>query len=200
MNKQTFNEMVQTRWMTLREKIQKHWMILSVVAGIVLACILIAFQLLRNNASPISYTRTATRTNPYPTTDPSLITSSLSFTKYQNAVNVNIDTGSDSISGVQLKIAYDPKVLTNVKVVPGSFFPNGTVLQNDVDAQNGIINYAFAINPGMKQLKGKGQIISISYIAVPQTATDMVFMPNTKITSEGITASVLKNTATITVP
>ena len=184
---------------TILEEVREHWIALVVGAGVFLV-IAGSIIFLRGNSSVINNPTPTTETTAYPTTDPALIASSLSFNRYDSAVDVTIDTGIDSVSGVQLKIAYDPKVLTNVKVVPGSFFPNGTVLQNDVDITKGIISYAFAINPGMQGQKGKGQVVTITYTAVPQTATDMVFLSDTKVTSQGVNTSVLNKTATVTVP
>lgn len=183
-------------------KVKKYRIVIFVSVGAFIACVVLVVLLLQLQTSSKKAVSKLYRTYAklYPTTDPTLIASSLSFSKYDSAVDVNIDTGVDYISGVQLKIQYDPNVLSNVKVAPGTFFPNGTVLQNDIDTTNGILSYAFVINPGMKGIKGRGQVVTISYTAAPQTATDMVFLPDTKVTSFGINSSVLSTVTNVTVP
>src|SRR5579864_2390218 len=39
-------------------------------------------------------------------------------------ININVDSGGDNLTGVQVEIAYDPAVVTNVHIAPATFFPD----------------------------------------------------------------------------
>ncbi len=136
------------------------------------------------------------------TTNPALATSVLSFNKNDSSVDVYLDTGKTPVSGVQFALSYNPQVLINVQVTPGTFFDTPVVLQNSVDDTKGIIYYTMALKPGDQPKKGQGIIATISYTVAQeaQQSTTLRFLPQTKITSEGINSSILKKTTTITLP
>lgn len=140
--------------------------------------------------------------NAYPTTDPAMIASTLSFKKYGQSADIIIDTHSNAVSGVQLNISYDPKILTTVQLLPGTFFDNPNTLLNSIDTTKGIISYAVAIKPSAQQKKGKGVIATILFQPVSDTTgyTRLTFLSQTKITSEGINSSVLKTFQGIILP
>ena len=117
-----------------------------------------------------------------------------------------VDTGNDNIAGVQAELQYDPKVLTNVKLIPaadatGFFGPTAVVLFNDVNPTTGRISYAIAINAGQATKKGVGKIATLSfsktYTATPSTT--ITFLDKTLVTKLGENESVLKGTAPLTV-
>ena len=130
------------------------------------------------------------------------VDTSLSLQKSNASVVVMIDTGVDNVSGVQLAISYDPKVLTNVTITPGTFFTNPIELQNTVDAAKGTIDYALAIQPNQTTARGQGAVATISYQMVPGAtgSTKLSFRPETKVTSLGANISVLKSTSPIYLP
>jgi hypothetical protein len=136
----------------------------------------------------------------YPTTNPALITASLSFVKHSSSIIVLLDTGQTTASGVQLMLSYDPKRFTNIAITPGDFFDNPTILQNSIDTTKGIITYAISVKPGDQQKKGQGSIANIYYTLATGNLTTFSFLPQTKVTSEGINASVLKQTTSISLP
>ena len=150
----------------------------------------------------VTNTTNATETKPfmYPTTNPLLITSMLSFTKEDASVAVILTTGNQAISGVQLAIAFDPKILTQVHITPGNFLPNPVILENSVDTTKGIIHYTAALSPRNKQQKQGGGIVAVIYYKQPSTPTLLSFLPETKVTSLGVNTSVLKTALPIQLP
>ncbi len=116
---------------------------------------------------------------------------------------INIETGKNKATAVQLELQYDPKVLTNVVVTPGVFFKNPVVLLNQIDVKTGRISYAFGIGLADQGVGGKGVVATITFdtkAGLPQQ-TQILFLPKTLVTAEGINESVLKltNSATFTV-
>jgi len=111
-----------------------------------------------------------------------------------DTVNVIVDAGTHPISGVQLQMNYDTRVLTNVTIQKGTFFSSPLELTNNIDQTHGIIQYAIAIAPTNAPQQGKGIVATITYtpnLGVT-SSTKMTFLPGTKITAEGIDQSVLQ--------
>lgn len=106
---------------------------------------------------------------------PSLITSSSGQTSY---VNVAIETNSHP-SLIQLEIAYDPRILFDVKILPGSYFVNPIVVFEKIDIKNGRISYALSgdsINANQKT------VATLSFPApllLGNSETYLSFLPKT---------------------
>jgi len=112
---------------------------------------------------------------------------------------INIITGKNKATAVQLELQYDPKVLTSVSVTPGVFFKNPIVLLNQIDAKTGRISYAFGISPTQQGIGGQGIVATLSFeskTGAPQQ-TSIIFLPKTLVTAELISQSALKQTSNI---
>lgn len=120
--------------------------------------------------------------------------SSTTITNY--LVPVNISTSKNKVTAVQLELQYDPAILTDVKVVPGSFFAKPEVLLNQIDTKTGRISYAFSVGLRDQGVIGKGVAANITFSVKAGTAekTAIVFLPKTLVTAEGVIESVLKQT------
>ena len=55
-----------------------------------------------------------------------------------------INTGANNVTAVQLELAFDPSILTDVNMNPSSFFEDPAVLLNRIDSKQGRISYALA--------------------------------------------------------
>lgn len=111
-----------------------------------------------------------------------------------HTVSVMVAANGNKITGAQLNLAYDPKVLSNVTIKSGTFFQNPTVLFNTVDKVNGRISYVLAISPNGEEATGSGTVATISYTLLPtlNATTAISFLPKTGLTQQGILGSVLK--------
>ena len=113
--------------------------------------------------------------------------------------DVNIDTSSNVVTGVQLELTYDPKVLTAVDVTPGTFFENSNVLIKKVDTVNGRVTYALGVTLGEKGKSGKGVIASLHFALIPgqklPVITAINFLPKTQVSAQETIESVLKDTS-----
>ena len=124
--------------------------------------------------------------------EPTVTTSTTSARTY--TVPVNISTGKNKVTAVQLELQYDPKLLTNVAVVPGSFFTNPIPLLEQVNSQTGRISYALGISPTDQGISGTGVVAHLTFRVSntnPQQ-TGIIFLPKTLVTAEGVSQSVLK--------
>lgn len=153
------------------------------------------------------YTQKPGAPTPTPTvqrpTSPSYAHTSLKLTPPVNTpalpnsytTDVTIATGGDKVTAAQLELSYDPKVLTNVQIKPGTFIKNPVVLLKKVDQANGRISLAIGIPLGQNGPTGTGTVATITFDEVPTAtgSTILDFLPKTAVTAEGIAQSVLKS-------
>lgn len=138
----------------------------------------------------------------FPTTPSGTVLTSLR--KGQSyAMNGYVDTQVDKITGVQIELAYDPKVITSVSVTPGTFITDPFVVLNKINTVDGRISYAIAIKPGGQMQQGKG-IFGMIHFTVAPTATattaTFTFLPKTVVTTESTSDTVLKQFTNLSMP
>lgn len=122
--------------------------------------------------------------------EPVATSSSLAVLSY--SVPVNITTGKNKVTAVQLEMQYDPQALTNVSVAPGVFFKNPVVLLNQIDRKAGRITYAFGIGFTEQGAVGQGTVATLTFETKTPQQTSILFLPKTLVTAEGLSQSVLK--------
>lgn len=125
----------------------------------------------------------------------------VSVSSSSGSVDVNVDSGGDALTGVQLELSYDPLVLTSVQLTPAGFFDNSSVLINKIDSANGKVSYAIVIPPTGTAKKGVGTVATLKFTADWSTAnqTAIKFLPKSLATAEGLSKSVLKTTSDVTI-
>lgn len=121
--------------------------------------------------------------------------------------DIVVDAGSNPISGVQVHISYDPKIIANASLLPplpsDSFFGSENervVLFNKNDEQKGDLFYAIALQPNIPTKNGKGKIATLKFTVAPAASfkeTKISFINNTLVTKEGQEQSVLKQAASL---
>lgn len=117
------------------------------------------------------------------------------------AADVHVNTDVNTISGVQMEVAYDPKVITNVKVTPGTFFTNPNVIINRINTTDGRISYAIALQPGGTPQQGQGVVAIVHYTVLPTataTTTTLSFLPKSFVSVEGTSDTALQTSSDIT--
>jgi len=125
----------------------------------------------------------------------------VSVSSSSGSIDVNVDSGGDALTGVQLELSYDPLVLTSVQLAPAGFFDNSSILINKIDTTNGKVSYAIVIPPTGKAKKGAGTVATLKFTANVSVAKQTVikFLPKSLATAEGISKSVLKTTQDVTI-
>ena len=108
---------------------------------------------------------------------------------------VNIMSGKNKVTAVQLELQYDPLVLTDISITPGSFFPKpDVILPLQIDTKAGRISYALSVGLTSEGIINKGTVANLTFSVKAQapTKTIIIFLPKTLVTAQGVSESVLK--------
>jgi len=110
------------------------------------------------------------------------------------SIPIEISTGENKVTAVQLEMQYDPEVLADVTIVPGQFFVNSDILLDQINAKTGRISYALGVGLTAQGISGKGIIANIIFYPKTkiQEKTAIQFLPKTLVTATGANGSVLK--------
>ena len=110
------------------------------------------------------------------------------------SVNVMVDSGANTVTGVQLELSFDPKLITNVTLTPGEFITNPVELLKNIDYANGRVSYVLGIPIGSEGVQGTGTVAKLSYreVGAQGETVSIKFLPKTLVASEGFSASALK--------
>ena len=113
---------------------------------------------------------------------------------------ITISTENNRVTAVQIEMSYDPKVLTEVVVTPGSFFEKPVIFLNHIDDENGRISYAIGVSPNEQGKDGEGLVATLSFQGRSKVKqTNISFLPKTLVMAEGVGQSVLKSTNSATI-
>lgn len=110
-------------------------------------------------------------------------------------VNVVADTGTNKVTGIQLELSFDPKLITGVTVAAGNFIPEPVELLNKINSTDGRITYVIGVPIGGSGVQGRGTIATISYTEAGAEGelVEIKFLPKTLVAIEGFSASALKS-------
>ncbi|GEM_PF-1175762 len=121
------------------------------------------------------------------------------------SVDVNANTNGQSISGIQLELAYDPGIITNVTVTPSEnnlFGQNPAVLINNVDPELGRISFVIALG-GLddEEVNGNGNIANITFNTLfsESQTTEITILPKTTVRTLLSTNSLLREALPLTI-
>lgn len=175
-----------------------------IVILVLITAVLTSIAISPKKTAPTTVT-TQNKTTPTVSPAKSILTlypSNLTISSGSGSLDVRIDTRENKVTAVQLELSYDPQMVINPTIVPGSFFANPVVLLKNIDQKNGRISYALGISPSESGIHGIGPVAIISFQTkmTPGTKTSINFLPKTMVTAEGVMPSVLKTStgATIT--
>lgn len=109
---------------------------------------------------------------------------------YEVPVTINSE---NKVSAVQLELTYDPKALSNVDIVTGTYFTDPTVLLKKIDEKTGRITFAFGLGLGQNTVTGSGTVALIRFRPnVGFKTTEINFLPKTQVSAIDQRRSVLK--------
>jgi hypothetical protein len=176
---------------------------LALISGLVLVTVVLFVIALRTNKAPQApQTQNTTQQAAQPTpTTPAHSVLSLSPNPVNVAVGgkgsvaVNIDTSDNAVTAIQLELAYDPTMISNVQVTPGTMIQNPVVLINKNNIQTGRYTYAFGIQPNHETVNGTGAVATITFTAkgIAGKQSQLALLPSTLVTARGVANSVLKS-------
>ena len=111
---------------------------------------------------------------------------------------IYIKSGTNQVSGVQLKMSYDPKIFTNVFLGQRGFLGHGNVLINKTDPIKGTLNYAIGISPNSDPATEDGIFADLHFTLKPNVTfptyphiTSFAFTPGTAVGDQSYQFSTL---------
>lgn len=183
---------------------------LIIIAIVLIIIIPLSLMFLRKTTPPPQNSQSTQKSNsllvppplsPLAETTLGFSQSSITSTPGQSSkLPIQITTGNNHITAVQMAISYDPTVFSDVTITPGTFFPNPLEFQNTVDPISGKILFAFAPQPTDQAKSGTGEIAILGFTISPtakQQESTITFLPATIVTAEKIPESVLKKTSNV---
>lgn len=184
---------------TLKEKLMLNKTPLLIVFLVVATVLLVGLALSTNKGSnPLPQKLTEDVSGP----ETSLIMSDVYGAEEASAsalksfsTDVEILTGDNKVTAVQLEIKYNPALLTNVTVLPGDFFQNPIILLEKIDTEEGIISYALGTDAN--GISGEGVVATISFNERLNARgnTSFELLSKTAVSAEDEEESVLRETS-----
>ncbi|GDX62015.1 hypothetical protein LBMAG33_3250 [Candidatus Levyibacteriota bacterium] len=113
--------------------------------------------------------------------------------KTPSIVNLNISTGNNLITSAEIRLTYDPKIISITNIEPGGFFINPSVVFNKNNVENGIIIYAIISREG-KNKNGTIAKLTIQNISGKLGELSKIdISPESIITSSNSQSNLLKS-------
>lgn len=104
--------------------------------------------------------------------------------------DILIDSKDNKITGAQIELIYDPKVLSKIEIIPGDFLKDSVEVLKKIDVKTGRISYVLGSKLN-KNSHGAGIIATITYLRLTSSITTIDFLPQTLITAQGFSESAL---------
>jgi len=124
------------------------------------------------------------------------------------SVTINMNSQENEVTGVQMEISYDPKVLSFVSITPVSEFAGWIPIidsRNIVDRKNGRISYSLGKPPRqpITGFSGESEVVTLVFTkvgsATASASTEIEFLPKSQVLEIGNSQSVLKEAVGTTV-
>lgn len=107
---------------------------------------------------------------------------------------VALTTEREKVTAVEIDLTYDPKILTNVDIKPGTFFSNPTILRETIDKTNGKVSFVLGIGLGQSPVNGNGTVAVLSFTTLPKSGiTTISFLKQSAVTVSTVRPSILTN-------
>ncbi len=118
------------------------------------------------------------------------------------SINVELNTNENAVTAVQLELAYDPAVLSNVTIAAGPFLGKPIELLKNIDKSKGTVTLMLGITPAQDPVQGKGIVATIEFMrlgATTEKTTEFQLLNSSLVTASGIDNSVLRSAKGTTV-
>jgi hypothetical protein len=115
--------------------------------------------------------------------------------------DVALTTERKKVTVVDIELKYDPKILTNVDIKPGTFFQSPTILRKTIDKINGKVSFIFGIGLGDSPVNGNGTVAVLSFTTLTKSGTTTIsFLKESGVTVSTVRPSILTNAQGIQFP
>ena len=126
-------------------------------------------------------------------------------TRATQTLDIMVDSQGDPVSGFQLEISFDPKVVSVTSLAPGTFLPNPLVLvPAKIDNTLGTATIMFAKTPSQDPKSGQGVAAKLGFsVKSPSNGspsqTSIKILPTSLVSATGVKESVLKTPSNATI-
>lgn len=167
---------------------------LKIILLILITIIIIVLALSWKNQTNVSFSISETAKKAE--TVLSLSPNPLLLTSKTGHIDISMDTGSNTVNFVQIKLLYNPNHLSDIKVTKGPFMEKAEILNTFVNQEMGTLTYLLALPKDVQPLQGKGVIATISFTSTlkPGNSTTVSFTKDTMVTNDQTSTSLLKKT------
>lgn len=171
---------------------------LALIVGLVIVTVILFVIAVSNNKGPQKEGEQALQPSPTSAAQTVLSMSPASVSVApgkQGSVEVAMNPYGNAVTAVQLELQYDPTLMSNVVVTPGTLFTNPVVLINTNNTQTGRVTYAFGIQPNQQTVSGQGTVATVTFTGKGKAGqqAQLSLLPNSLVTARGIASSVLKS-------
>lgn len=176
---------------------------LSLIIVLLIVTVVLLYVALQSPSRPSSTPQTSPSPIPTPAEQSilRLMPNPLTISSPSGQISVEVESGTNKITAVQLELSFDPTKVTGMTITPGPLLENPIVLFNSIDVKKGTASYALGISPTGAAKAGSGVVATIRV----QTAlrsneqTTIEVLPKSLVTAEGINSSVLKTSLGTTI-
>jgi hypothetical protein len=125
-----------------------------------------------------------------------IVSSAKSYTS-----DITLTTERKKVTVVDIELKYDPKILTNVDIKPGTFFQGPTILRKTIDKTNGKVGFVLGIGLGDSPVNGNGTVAVLSFTTLTKSGiTTISFLKESGVTVSTVRPSILTNARGIQFP
>lgn len=114
----------------------------------------------------------------------------LTLDKNKEATVSVVVSSTGELTGVELHLTYDPKVLTVSQISPGDFFQNPSVLFEKIDSQKGEAVYTLGT---LTPLSGKGTVARIKVAAKALGSSGTISLKGSQAAASGESGNVIQS-------
>jgi len=100
-------------------------------------------------------------------------------------VNVNINSGTNEVTGVELHLTFDESKIEAQSITEGTFFTNPNTTTPSISNTNGTISYTLLVPPGGTGVTGTGTVAVITFKAIAAGNVSLTFSSQTLVTAAG---------------
>jgi len=117
------------------------------------------------------------------------------------SIDININTGENSINFSQVSLRYDPRYISEINIVQGPFMQKASVLNTFINQESGTITYILALPKSIKPIKGIGTIAVLKFKTsfIKNESTIVSFTKDTLITNDTSVQTLLKKAVGTTI-
>lgn len=100
-----------------------------------------------------------------------------------NTINIQLNTQGKNPTLLQIELAYDPTILTEIEITP---ITNSKILLKNIDEKTGRISYAINLPPDFSSSKIPATLTFKIKKDPQQNQTTLYFLPKTTVLAKGI--------------